>query len=397
MKSILMKTGTCMALAAILASCSGPKAPQPQLTKSGLDPQQFADTINGKVTGLYTLTNQNGMEVCITNVGGRIVSLMALDRDGNLQDVVLGMPSAKAYANVDGTTPSDYGSAIGRYANRIGGSVYVQDGDTVKLPANDHGNCLHGGPRGWQYQVYDVVSVSPSALTLQIVGPDGEGKELGEGLTGFPGKVTAQVTYTLSDDNQLRIDYSATVEDKPTVINMTNHSYFCLCGKPAENSVCADSLWINSTAVTPTDDKLIPTGEIMQIEPGSTFDFSTMKAIGQNINDDNQQIKYAGGIDHNWVLNTNGDLSQKALVLYSPASGIELTEYTTEPGVQVYTANFQDGKTIGKQGVGNPYRSAVCLESQKYPDSPNKSEWPSATLRPGETYQSTTIFAFSVR
>lgn len=400
MKSSLVKCGKLVAFAAplALASCFGGKtAPaEPQLTKSGLDPQLFADTINGKATGLYTLTNANGMEVCITNLGGRIVSLMALDRDGNLQDVVLGMNNVKAYANLDGQTPSDYGSAIGRYANRIGGATYKVGDEVITLPANDHGNCLHGGFKGWQYQVYDVVEARDNAICLQIVGEDGEGAA--EGVTGFPGKVTALVTYTLSDDNQLRIDYEATVEGKPTVINMTNHSYFCLSGKPAENSVCQDSLWVNSTAVTPTDELLIPTGEIAKIEPGSAFDFTTMTCIADRINMENQQLQYAGGIDHNWVLDTKGDLAQKALVLYSPVSGIELTEYTTEPGVQVYTANFQDGKTIGKDGkTGNPYRSAVCLESQKYPDTPNKPEWPSAALAPGETYQSTTIFAFSVR
>lgn len=396
MKSTLKLVGALVAAPMVLASCGGQKATEPVLTKSGLDPQNFADTINGKVTALYVLDN-GSMEVCITNVGGRVVSIMAPDRDGNLQDVVLGMSSAKEYANVDGKTPSDYGSAIGRYANRIGGAKYVQDGETIVLPVNDHGNCLHGGPKGWQYQVYDVLSSSATEITLQIVGPDGEGKEFGEGLTGFPGEVTAQVKYTLTADNQLRIDYSATVEGKPTVINMTNHSYFCLSGKPAENSVCADSLWIASTSVTPTDKLLIPTGEIAAIEPGSAFDFTQMTCIADRISMENEQLAFAGGIDHNWILDTKGDLSQPALILYSPVSGIQLIEYTTEPGVQVYTANFQDGKTIGKQGVGNPYRSAVCLESQHYPDSPNKAEWPTTTLRPGEKYESTSIFAFSVK
>lgn len=390
----------------MLASCTGNKSAElAQLTKSGLDPKNFESTVRGKQTALYTLTNANGMEVCITNLGARIVSIMAEDRDGNFQDVVLGFDNVKSYANEDGKTPSDFGAAIGRYANRIGGGTFVLDGDTIKLPHNNFGHCLHGGPQGWQYQVYDVLDADSTSITLQIVGEDGEAKNpqpAEEGLTGFPGTVTAQVTYSLTNDNELVIAYSATT-DKPTVINMTNHTYFNLSGDPT-NAITSDSLIVFSREMTPVDSTFKTTGEIRQIEPGTAFDFlpamgtTNMKLIGAQIDADDEQIRYGLGYDHNWVLMTPPGniepLDFPAAILMSPKSGIILVEKTNEPGLQVYSGNFLDGTAVGKKGIKYQKRTGICLETQKYPDTPNKPNWPSCVLRPGETYSSVTIFEF---
>ena len=361
----------------LLASACG----SANLSESGLDPADFVSDVDGKSTALYTLTNASGMEVCITNFGGRIVSVMVPDRDGNKRDVVLGFDNIKDYE----TVPSDFGAAIGRYANRINQGRFTLDGVEYQLPQNNFGHCLHGGPEGWQYQVYDVVNSDRNTLTLSIDSPDGD--------ENFPGNVTAEVKYTLGEDNSLRIDYSAQT-DKPNVINMTNHSYFNLSGDPS-HSAMDHVLYINADSYTPVDSTFMTNGEILPVE-GTPMDFRTPKPVGQDIDSDFGQIQNGKGYDHNWVLNTAGDLSQPAATLYSPESGIQLAVYTNEPGIQVYAGNFLDGTVTGKHGITYPHRASVCLETQHYPDSPNKPEWPSAVLRPGETYESTCIFAFSV-
>ncbi|MBR5715731.1 MAG: galactose mutarotase [Bacteroidales bacterium] len=394
-----MKVGRIIAVTApiLLAACSAPQqTKEVNLTVSGLDPEQFVDTINGKPTALYTLTNENGMEVCITNLGARIVSIMAPDKDGNLQDVVLGFDNVKSYANLNGRTPSDFGAAIGRFANRINKGKFTLDGVEYDLVKNDHGNTLHGGPTGWQYQVYDVVEADSSSITLQIVSPDGD--------NGFPGEVTAKVTYILNDENNLVILYNA-VTDKPTVINMTNHSYFNLSGDP-NNTVLEDSLLIFADKMTPIDDKLIPTGEFRELKPGDPFFFMPergkpgMKLIGENINADDEQIKYGNGYDHNWVLmKPRAEMRDLPLccIMMSPKSGIVLVERTSEPGVQVYSGNFLNGFVTGKKGIKYQQRTGICLETQHYPDSPNKADvkdWTDCVLRPGEEYNSITVFEF---
>jgi aldose 1-epimerase len=222
---------------------------------------------------------------------------------------------------------------------------------------------------------------------MEIVSPDGD--------NNFPGEVKAKVTYTLTDQNALEIEYSATT-DKPTVINMTNHSYFNLSGDPTQ-TILNDSLYLNSTSTTPIDETFMTTGEIADIIPGSAFDFTKCKTIGQDIEAEDQQVKYGLGFDHNWVLNTKGNIDVPAAVLFSPASGIKLSVFTTEPGVQVYAGNFLDGTAVGKKGIKYEKRTGICLETQKYPDTPNKEGkdgWPSCVLRPGETYNSRTIFQF---
>ena len=381
-----MKTTKLIAAAALIILAAGCKEKQaePVLTKSGLDPQNFVSEYNGQATGLYTLTNANGMEVCITNFGGRIVSIMAPAKDGSFKDVVLGFDKVSDYFPENNA--SDFGAAIGRYANRIAGASFELDGQTVQLPANDSENCLHGGPTGWQYQVYEVVEADESHVKILRDSPDGD--------NGFPGNVKAYVTYTLTDNNAIDIYYEATT-DAPTVINMTNHSYFNLNGDPTTN-VLDNVLYINSSTTTPVGAGLIPTGEIASLL-GGPMDFTTPKTIGQDINaTDNEQIALGNGFDHNWILDTAGDITVPAAILTSPVTGICMTEYTDEPGVQVYSGNFLDGTVTGKNGIVYNQRAGICLESQHYPDTPHNAEWPSVVLRPGETYTSHCIFAFSI-
>lgn len=370
-----------LAIAVAFSTVSCNNAPEKHLTKSGLDPEKFVAEVNGKPTALYTLTNDNGMEVCVTNFGGRIVSIMAPDRDNKFVDVVLGFDSITDYVNI----PSDFGAAIGRYANRIDHGIIVIDGDTTQLPTNNFGHCLHGGPTGWQYQVYDVKSHDDNSITLVMNSPDGD--------NNFPGNVTAEVTYTLTPDNAIDIRYTATT-DKPTVINMTNHSYFNLNGDP-NMPITNCILQCNASNYTPVDSTYMTTGEIATVKE-TPFDFTQAKAIGEDIEIQNEQLKNGNGYDHNWCLDTNGDDTQVAAVLSSPVTGITLTVYTDEPGIQIYTGNFLDGTVQGKGGNIYEKRTGVCLETQHYPDSPNKPEWPSVVLRPGETYNSHCVFQFGI-
>ena len=363
----------------LLAGCSQ------KTTVSGLNPKDFKSTYNGKPTALYTLTNEKGMEVCITNFGGRIVSVMVPDKNGQMQDVVLGFDNIQDYFPENNA--SDFGAAIGRYANRINQGKITIDGTEYQLPQNNFGHCLHGGPTGWQYQVYECVESDAKHVKLLRVSPDGD--------NGFPGEVKAYVTYTLTDDNKIDIQYEATTT-APTVINMTNHSYFNLSGDPANHSIVQDIICVNATNYTPVDSTYMTTGEIAPVK-NTPFDFTTPTYIFSYIDAKHEQIKNGNGYDHNWVLNTQGDISKLAALLYSEESGITMMVYTDEPGIQVYSGNFLDGTVTGKKGVTYQKRSAICLETQKYPDTPNKPEWPSALLRPGETYHSHTIFAFSTR
>ena len=371
------------AAAALVMGC-GQKAAD-TLTKSGLDPDNFKSERGGKQTALYTLTNKAGMEVCITNFGGRIVSVMVPDRAGEFKDVVLGFDNIQDYFPENNQT--DFGATIGRYANRINQGRFTLDGVEYQLPQNNYGHCLHGGPDGWQYRVFDVLESDGSHLKLGLVSPDGD--------ASFPGTVTASVTFTLTEDNAIDIAYEATT-DAPTIINMTNHSYFNLSGNPAEHSIIADELYINASNYTPVDDTFMTTGEIVTVE-GTPMDFRKAKLVGAEIEADFDQLHNGKGYDHNWVLDTKGDIKTLAAELYCPETGIVLKEYTDEPGVQVYAGNFLDGTVTGKGGVTYQLRTAICLETQKYPDTPNKPEWPSAVLRPGETYHSHCIFAFSTR
>ncbi len=371
---------TALAAAVIAAGCA-----QSGLTKSGLDPQDFEAGRDGSTTGLYTLTNTSGMEVCITNFGGRIVSVMVPDRNGEFKDVVLGFDKVSDYFPENNQT--DFGATIGRYANRIDHGRFTLDSTEYQLPQNNYGHCLHGGPEGWQYKVYDVMEADASHLKLGMDSPAGD--------SGFPGEVKASVTFTLTEDNAIDIRYEATT-DAPTVINMTNHSYFNLSGAPASHQVTEDSLYVNASFYTPVDSTFMTTGEIAPVE-GTPFDFRRTHKIGDGIDADDEQIRNGRGYDHNWVLDTQRNDAALAAEVYCPETGIVLREYTDEPGIQIYCGNFLDSTVTGKKGVVYGHRTAICLESQKFPDTPNKPEWPSSVLRPGETYTSHCVFAFSVR
>ena len=329
--------------------------------------------INDKEIIVHRLANSTGLQVEITNFGARIMRLLV----GGV-DVVQGFDTVEEYLPENHL--SDFGAVIGRYANRLAGGRITVDGQVYQLPQNNGPNCLHGGPNGWQYAVYDVVEATPSRLEMALVSPDGD--------NGFPGTVQVRVTYTLDENNALRIDYHAST-DRPTVVNMTNHSYFNLNGDLGTD-IHNHLLQIDADRFTPIDEVSIPLGEHLPVE-GSPFDFRTAKPIGQAIGADDPQL--GRGYDHNFVLNHPG-LESPSAKLHSPRTGITMEVYTTAPGVQLYTGNFLDGVT-GKGGVRYPVRSAVCLETQQYPDSPNH-HWPESTgyLYPDSPFASTTIFKF---
>ena len=346
-----MKKLCVWAVAALLMAACTPKAEK--ATDSGLLQSKFQTEVDGKKTDLFTLRNKNNMEVCITNFGGRIVS--------------------------------DFGATIGRYANRINQGQFTLDGVEYQLPRNNYGHCLHGGPQGFQYRVFDAELLNPQELQLTYRAEDGE--------EGFPGNITCKVVMKLTDDNAIYIQYEAET-DKPTIVNMTNHSYFNLEGDAGNNS--GHLLMVDADYYTPVDSTFMTTGEIVPVE-GTPMDFRTPTPVGERINDyDFVQLKNGNGYDHNWVLNTKGDVTRKCASLKSPKTGIVLDVYTNEPGIQVYAGNFLDGSLTGKKGITYNQRASVCLETQKYPDTPNKPEWPSAVLRPGEKYTSQCIFKFSV-
>ncbi len=324
---------------------------------------------------VYQLHNAAGMQVDITNLGARIMRIMV----GGI-DVVQGFDNPADY--LPENHKSDFGAVIGRYANRLAGGRIAIDWDVIQLPQNNGPNCLHGGPLGWQYSIYDVVSVDDNRLELTMVSPDGDNR--------FPGEVKVVVVYTLSDDNALRIDYHAET-DKPTVINMTNHSYFNLSGDDSD-TILDHLLQIDADFYTPTNSVNIPLAKHERVE-GTPFDFRTAKPIGRDIEKQHLQLEVGHGYDHNYVIN-HPSLDVPAAILRSPRSGIGMELYTTAPGVQLYTGNFLDG-VVGKCGHVYQRRSAVCLEAQQYPDSPNRS-WPESTgrLLPEKPFESTTIFKF---
>lgn len=366
---------------AILAACN----PQSdvQKTQSGLDRRDFQTVVNGDSTDLYVIRNANGMEACITNYGGRIVSLMVPDTTGEFRDVVQGFAHIDDYT----TEPSSFGATMGRVANRINNGRFVLDGDTIQLDRNSGQHTIHGGGEGWRSQVFAADQPNDSTLVLAYISPDGE--------SGFPGEVTVSVTFAVNQRNELAINYQAVTTEK-TVINLTNHSFFNLAGDPAK-TVLDDVLYVNATQYTPLDTTLITTGEIQPVA-GTPFDFTEPVPISTALARDTShaQLRIASGIDHNFVLHTNGSIDELAARLYAPTSGIAMEVYTTEPGMQVYTGNMLDGARTGKEQVPYGKQSAICLETQHFPDAPNKPHWPTTVLEPGETYESTCIYRFSV-
>ena len=369
----------CMAVMAmcLLLSCGEKKE---EATISGLMKSDFVSEVEGKPTALYVLKNKNGAEACVTNYGGRLVSVMVPDKNGKMTDVVLGYDNINQYVQSDG----NYGALIGRYGNRINQAKFTLDDTEYTLPKNDGMHCLHGGPQGYHARMWDAKQLNDQSLELTYLSKDGE--------AGFPGNLNIKVTYTLTDDNAVDIKYEATT-DKKTVVNLTNHSYFNLSGVPGSN-VLDQLVMINADNYTPVDSTLIPVG-ISPVDE-TPLDLRTPVAIGKQINDPFQQLLFGHGYDLNWVLNTNGDKNVLAAKAYSPTSGIALEVYTNEPGIQFYTGNFMDGKDTGKHGVTYPHRGAFCLETQHYPDTPNHPDFPSVVLNPGEKYTSECIYKFTV-
>ncbi len=351
----------------------------------GVSKKPFGSTQDRVAVDLYTLTNSKGMRAEITNFGGVVVSLTAPDRAGKFVDVVLGFSDLASYEKAG----PYFGALIGRYGNRIGGAQFSLNGSAYKLAANNGANNLHGGVKGFDKRVWqakEIKSADGPSIELTYVSKDGE--------EGFPGNLSARVVYTLTNANELKIEYSATT-DKTTIVNLTSHGYFNLAGQ-GQGDILGHQLMINASRYTPVDAALIPTGVLAPVA-GTPFDFTKQTAIGARINQDNPQIKLGNGYDHNWVLNRQGVGLVKAAEVHEPTSGRVLEVLTTEPGLQFYTANFLDGTLEGKEGKMYQKRSAFCLETQHYPDSPNKPAFPSVVLKPGETYRSTTVYRFSAK
>ncbi|GAA0567532.1 aldose epimerase family protein [Rhizomicrobium electricum] len=340
----------------------------------------FGKTADGKAVDLYTLTGKNGFEAKISTFGATLVSLKVPDKNGKLANVVLGFDTVKPY--VDGVP--FYGATIGRYGNRIALGKFTLDGKPVQLTVNDGPNSLHGG-KGFDKRLWTaqpVESKQGPALKLTYVSADGE--------EGYPGQLTVHVTYAVKADNSLAISYEATTT-KPTVVNLTNHSYFNLTGDP-KNTILNHLLTLKADRITPVDKTLIPTGELRPVK-GTPFDFTKATAIGARIGANDEQLKFGRGYDHNWVLTSGGGKLATAAILEDPTSGRVMEVKTTEPGIQFYSGNFMDGKPAGKGTVYN-HRTGLCLETQHFPDSPNKPKFPSTVLKPGQTYHSETVLVF---
>ena len=365
-------------LAACLTGCNT----MSNTSKGTLTKASSGETTNGIAVEIYTLRNAKGMEATIMTYGGIVTSLKTPDRSGKFADVVLG------YDNLDGDLKSRtyFGALIGRYGNRIANGKFSLDGQSYTLATNNGVNSLHGGLKGFDKVVWQVAEaeVGEHGPELELVYLSKDGEE------GYPGNLTVHATYTLMEDNALQIKFKASV-DKPTVINLTQHSYFNLAGS---GDVLGHVVQINADKFTPVDNGLIPTGELVPVA-GTPFDFRTPTAIGAHINEtNNEQIKFAGGFDDNWVLNKRGDELSLAARVYEPTTGRTLEVWTTSPGLQFYTGNFLDGSITGKGGRVYQFRDAFCMEAQHFPDSPNHPAFPTTELKPGETYKNTIIYKF---
>jgi len=345
--------------------------------------ENFGKTPNGRQIFLYTLRNPAGMEVKIINYGARIASIRVMDRNKKFDDVVLGFDNLSGYISKNDPY---FGAVAGRYANRIAHGTFKLDGKLFHIPLNDGPNALHGGTIGFDRRVWDSKDASTAdgpAVELHYLSPDSE--------EGFPGNLNVTVRYSLNNRNELRIDYSATT-DKDTVLNLTNHSYFNLAGAGSETAL-NHKVMLAASRFTPIDGTLIPTGALQSVA-GTPLDFRKLATVGSRINDNYEQLKLAKGYDQNFVLDHPGDLSALAAKVEEPNSGRVIEAFTTEPGIQFYTGNFLDGTIHGIGGVYR-HRSALTLETQHFPDSPNHANFPSTVLHPGQKFQSTTIFRFS--
>jgi len=354
-------------------------------TKSGIIKEEFGKVDESPID-IYTLTNEKGAEARIINYGAIVVSLNMPDRNNNFADIVTGFDSLSGYVNDN----AFFGSIVGRYGNRIGKGKFKLDGKDYQVTVNSNGNHLHGGTFGFNKVIWNaepVESKDGPALNLTYISPDAE--------EGYPGTVTLTVIYTLTNDNELKIEYEGKT-DKPTILNPTHHSYFNLTGD-LNKTILEHELNIDADSTTPVNNSLIPTGEITAVE-NTPMDFRKPILIGLHINDKNEQIEFGRGYDHNWILNNyNKGTVRKVASLYEPKSGRLMEVLTDQPGLQFYSGNFLNGTVKGKGGVVYQYRTSLCLETQHYPDSPNKPGFPSVVLRPGEVYHHTTIYRFSTK
>ncbi len=341
----------------------------------------FKTRLNGKLISLYTLKNANGIEVSLTNYGARIVSCIVPSADGELADVVLGFDDIEGYINANELY---YGATVGQYANRIADAQLKLGAELIRLDKNKPPNHLHGGVNGFHSVVWDVLTVESNRIVFRHISDEGQ--------TGYPGIVRVEVTYSLNDSDEITIDYLA-VSDKKTIINLTNHAYFNLSGA-GSGSVADHTICIHADSFTPVDESMIPTGEFKEVD-GSVFDFRSEKPMGRDWDADDMQLEYAGGYDHNFVLNKNGSTGpQLCARVKDPESGRVLEVDTTEPGVQFYTANSLDGSDTGREGVPYESRTAFCLETQHFPDSPNQPNFPNVVLEPNKKFTSTTVYRF---
>lgn len=378
MKNLFLST---LAVGLILFSCT-PKETAPDDGFAALDTlvkaSDFEKEVDGKKVALYTLSNDSGLVVKITNFGGRIVSILMQDKNGKYADINMGLKNIDEYL----ADKSYYGALVGRFANRIGNASFKLDGKEYKLAANNGKNSLHGGVKGYFHVVWDARQ-NGDTLELSYLSPDME--------EGYPGNLKIVMKYILTNNNELIMEYEAST-DKKTIVNLTNHAYFNLKGE-GEGDILDHELEIFSKYVTPVNKELIPDGSLKEVE-GTAFDFNTPVTIGKRIADTSEQMVYGGGYDHNWVLNKPADSLALAMRLTEPASGRVMELYTTEPGLQFYSGNFFDGKTIGKSGKSINYRAAAAFEPQHYPNSPNIKSFPSVELNPGSTYKQTSVLKF---
>jgi aldose 1-epimerase len=362
----------------LLFNCVKPQ----EKTIKRIDKKNFEKIVDGKPVSLYVLENEQGTVAEITNYGGKVVSLWLPDKSGNYEDVVLGHENIDDFLNAK---EKYFGALIGRYGNRIAHGKFTLDGKEYTLATNNGANSLHGGNKGFDAVVWDAKQVDAQTLELTYLSKDGE--------EGYPGNLSVRVLYQLTDANELKIEYWATT-DQSTVVNLTHHSFFNLHG--AGNGTINDHLLqIHAAHYTPVDAGLIPTGEIAAVE-GTPFDFQELKPIGAELEVKNQQLDYGMGYDHNFVLEQNGEGLNYAAKVVEPTSGRAMEVYTNEPGLQFYGGNFLDGSIVGKEGKAYEFRTAFCLETQHFPDSPNQPDFPSTRLDPGEEYYSICVYKFSV-
>lgn len=384
-KKTIKSIGMAVVVLILMAGCAS--EPAIQLADGVVFPEaeNFSTVINGKPTGLFTLENENGLRADITNYGGRIVSLIVPCKNGIFDDIVTG------YHTIDEFLESEaiyFGALIGRYGNRIGGASFVLDGEKFLLTANDGNNHLHGGPGGFHNVVWGAIQPDSQTLVLTYLSPHLE--------EGYPGNLETEVTYRLTNDDELVITYRA-VTDQKTVVNLTSHPFFNLAGE-GSTSINDHYLRINADNYTPVNEELIPKG-IIEPVTGTPFDFLTYRQIGERLNEDHTQLMYGRGYDHNFVLNImpGNDEPQFAASVYDPVSGRKMEVYTTEPGLQFYGGNFLSGREVGKRGEPYLHRTSFCLETQHFPDSPNQPQFPSTTLDVGESYHTTTIYRFTTK